>query len=114
MDGSIQMPRSVCKKCGALLSDSQGHGLCPRCFFARMMTPEAPRSAHMAAGTRFGNYELLGKIARGGMGIVWRARQLNLNREVALKVIAADELASEDFVERFHLEANAAASLDHP
>ena len=110
------MTGSACKKCGAVLTSADRHGLCARCFFARMMAPaeEGPQSARIAAGTRLGHYELPEKIARGGMGVVWRARQLSLNREVALKVIAEGELASEDFIERFHTEATAAASLDHP
>jgi YVTN family beta-propeller protein len=75
------------------------------------MTPSVP---HMDTGSILGGYRIDGVAGQGGMGVVYRATQLGLDRPVALKVIATELATNVDFRTRFKSEAQLAASIDHP
>jgi eukaryotic-like serine/threonine-protein kinase len=81
---------------------------------AATLQPNAPLEPGAPPSRWLATYEILGELGRGGMGVVYKARQANLNRVVALKVILAGEHASAETLDRFREEARAVARLQHP
>ncbi|MCC7374375.1 MAG: serine/threonine protein kinase [Verrucomicrobiales bacterium] len=112
-----------CPQCGAPVPANAADLLCPRCLFLSLQAEPGDATPTISEGgttgsaevlQQWGDYDLVEKIAQGGMGLVFKARQRRLKRWVAVKVVSGGALALPDFVKRFRTEAEAAAALDHP
>jgi serine/threonine protein kinase len=127
--GSGGSQLNQCEECGTARSDLVD-GLCPVCIDANMATispnatpnhgadqtiaPGASQSETHEDSKQVGDYDLIEEIARGGMGVVYKANHRNLNRVSAVKMILGGRFSSEEELQRFRIEAESAAKLDHP
>src|SRR4051812_49077148 len=96
-----------CQLCGAAIPADAPFDQCPACLIDAALSSEEDAAASQELPREFGEYELLRQIGSGGMGLVYEARQVQLKRCVALKMIRPD-LASKRFLRRFLIEGEAA------
>ncbi len=112
------MQTNRCSVCGAPLAADAPFGHCPVCLLSLPLDVPPPRKepgTSTLGGERIiGDYQLLNQLGRGGMGVVYRARQISLNRTVAVKMLLNSALSSPAMVRRFEMEAETVARLDHP
>jgi len=116
------MPR--CPQCGETLPSDAPDGLCPKCLMAFNLKTETaftdqatvaqPPLPPEQIAPLFPQLEILECLGRGGMGVVYKARQKTLNRFVALKLLAPERVHDAEFADRFTREAQALAALSHP
>ena len=113
-----------CSRCDAEIIEDAIEGLCPRCLMARNFDTRTVPDEDAAGGgpplsledmkERFPQFEILEYLGRGGMGIVYKARQKTLDRMVAIKVLAGERQGEADFAARFEKEAKTLAQMSHP
>jgi len=112
------MNASACPRCHGPLNGPATDRYCPRCAGRLLLDTELVNDAEVPSaspsGLRLGDYELGAELGRGAMGVVYRARQPRLKRDVAVKVILASRFVGEAARKRFLVEAEFAAQLDHP
>lgn len=117
---SAPRPPATCSECGLALPESALDLGCPGCSLRLALSPDTPTSRPSRpppAGLSsrfFGDYEILREIARGGMGVVYEARELGLNRRVALKMVPSHPIFSDEARLRLRVEIEAVAQLEHP
>src|SRR6185295_1225161 len=124
---NLEEESGICAKCGS--ASRVGRGLCLKCLLSTGIDLNG-KGEHSAVESTLdellrekrgsegdwllGNYQILEEIGRGGMGVIYRARQRHSRRIVALKRILSHHADSQDTLMRFRREAQAAANLDHP
>jgi len=113
-----KMNERKCVDCGRPIPLEAPAGFCPHCEMAGAIALSPVGEAAFATFGRplryFGDYELIDEIARGGMGVVYKARQISLNRTVAVKMILTGRRPMAVEVNRFRASTRAAAGLQHP
>jgi eukaryotic-like serine/threonine-protein kinase len=117
------LPTNQCPQCHAPIDLDSPEGICTRCLLAGCLERSDWGSSEDRLIReilddvflrRYGDYEITREIGRGGMGMVYLARQISLNRTVALKLILAGPLARPEQLARFEIEVDVATHLEHP